>query len=112
MMDLAIRKTHSYVGTYSDLDDWDSIGSFEVVSSTSEVKDEQDASEPTSITLIAKVDSNAEDADITQALKASLSNVGCHHEYDCCGCASTRVDDVSKQDDGFWKITQTATRNY
>jgi hypothetical protein len=112
MIDLAVRKTHSYVGTCSHLDDWESIGSFEVLEHKSETDDEDDPCQPTTITLTLRVESDADPKDIENALHASLSSQGCHHEYDCCGCVSTSVETVARQDDGTWIVTQGASRNY
>lgn len=31
-------------------------------------------------------------AEVQRALKDEYDSYGCHHEYDCCGCSSTRTD--------------------
>jgi len=111
MFDLAIRKTHTYVGSHSDLDEWESIGSFEVISSDAhQISD--DICEPTDITLLIKVDSEAADEDIKKALRGSLTNAGCSHEWDCCGCVSTHVQAITKDAEGLWRVSQHASRNY
>lgn len=112
MIDLAIRKTHKYVGTYADLDEWASIGQAEILSQSSQV-DEEDICEHTTNTLMVKVtvdDTTTED-DIRQALMASFSHQGCAHEHDCCGCWSRYVSQVDRVNDA-WLVTQICSRNY
>ncbi|MFZ3583739.1 hypothetical protein ACOI1H_16410 [Loktanella sp. DJP18] len=114
MMDLAVRKTHTYVGTFSHLDDWDSIGSFDIVSNQAVLDDDQDPCEPTHIFLkvLVQADAGTTDADIESALRSSLSKSGCAHEHDCCGCVSTYVNDVMRQDAHHWAVIQHASRNF
>jgi hypothetical protein len=48
---------------------------------------------------------------LKRALQDSLSNSGCKHEYDCCGCAATyaRVTKVSARD---YIVRSTVSYNY
>lgn len=108
--DLAIRNTHTYVGTCSDLDSWTSIGSYDVLTSGSEIVDEEDPCEPTRIYLVVRV--HSDHPKIEQALKSSLASAGCAHEYDCCGCWSHYVHNVTHIHTDLWFVQQHASRNY
>ena len=110
MYDLSVRLTHTYVGTYSDLDDWESIGTFDI-RTQSETVDEDDPCEQTTRTFIIDVSSDSDEETIKKALAASLSSSGCAHEHDCCVCWSSYVDTIEKTDDG-WVVTQINSRNY
>lgn len=112
MQDLALRKTRKYVGTCSHLDEWDSIGGFEVLESKSKLLDDEDICQPTETVLHVRVTSAAADKDISQALRDSNSKVGCHHEYDCCGCVSTYATSAVKNPDGTWTVKLHSSRNY
>ena len=108
---LAIRKTHKYVGTYADLDDWEEIGTANVLSSSSRPL-EDDITEPTETKLLVEVSSSSPAVDIERALRSSFSRSGCAHEYDCCGCVSSHVTKVERQKGHQWLITINSSKNY
>ena len=112
MLDLSLRQTRTYVGAFAHLDDWTSIGSAEVLSRESKLLDEEDMCDPTEIVLQVAVISDASAEEIKTALRDSFTHAGCAHEYDCCGCTSTYVQEVTQAPDGIWQITQRSARNY
>lgn len=119
---LAIREKHSYVGSYAHLDPWHEIGSAEILSRGAEPTDLDESCEPTDIYMLLRVTLNAGavglddqpvgDAEIARAIKDSFSRAGCAHEWDCCGCVSTYVNEVAKLPNGLWYVQSHASRNY
>jgi hypothetical protein len=117
MSTLELRVTHKYVGTYQHEDVWKDLGSFEITYTerwVREQEDEQDFIEPLKQIHTVHVDSDAPVEEISQALQDTFTQVGCHHEYDCCGCRSyyakkpTRISD----DSSVWNIEVNSWRNY
>lgn len=111
---LEIRKTNEYVGTFSHLDEWESVGSCDVLDMETTYLDTSDPCDPCNITLEVQVTAKdgTTDDDIIKAIKHSFSNSGCHHEHDCCGCISTYVQDVKKTSPNHFTVTQHNSRNY
>lgn len=119
--DLSIRLTKKYVGTYSHLDDWESIGSFKVLASntvdhnTEDDCEEPDVCEPQTTTAFVEVQAPGETEErIRQALRETNTKAGCHHEHDCCGCRSYYVSDegIEHLKGAIWRVTITSSRNY
>lgn len=92
MQTLELRKTHRYVGTYSHLDAWETVGTFEVLGKTgTKITDEEDPCEPFEYYLIVRVVPSHRRTTVKtliRALEDCHSRRGCAHEYDCCGCYS------------------------
>lgn len=119
---LELRKTHTYVGTYKHEDKWEYLGTITSLQRSEKCTDEEDPCQPTTIINHIKVDLDKRDhsapvwsdADIKQAIKDTLTTVGCHHEYDCCGCWSSHVSEVLPltRQPGEYIIIQHASRNY
>jgi hypothetical protein len=101
---LSLRKSHKYTDSYASLDDWDDIGTVDLVSTQSTV-DDSDICEPTTHIHIINVTSDSDKKDIEKALSNSFSHSGCSHEYDCCGCTSTYTDTIKHIHDDIWEIT-------
>lgn len=93
------RLTHRYVGTYSHLDEWRDVTATSapaILTPPKMVDPGNNYDEGGTYLLWAtlpRLPRRADRADAAQALEDTLSSWGCHHEYDCCGCASysTRV---------------------
>lgn len=116
MQTLSIKKTNKYVGTYDYLDEWQEIGTYEVLQrGTLEDTnpDEEDYCDAGTAAHVIKVTSAADDDDIRRALESSFSKHGCHHDYDCCGCISTSARAVKDAyGDGRWIVITNSSRNY
>ena len=89
---LELRLTHRYVGTYSHLDEWRSLGSAPVILTPPKMVDPGNGYDEGGTYLrwatLPRLPRRADRVDAALALQDTLSRSGCHHEYDCCGCAS------------------------
>lgn len=93
------RMTHTYVGTFAHLDEWAHLGMLLVTPGRQVDEPEKRWEDPAhggSYMRWARLPaglSKAQRNEWVRSLEASLSRWGCHHEWDCCGCASysTRV---------------------
>lgn len=59
--------------------------------------------------VIGDKEQNQEDQ--RRALSRSMNSEGCHHEYDCCGCASTYAS-VHKVKPGIFSVKAHTSYNY
>ena len=119
---LELRLTHKYVGTYQDMDEWKTIGEYEVLSSQKWKPMEEEDFDPTEPIMnyyeVAVIPHGLEykAEEIHQALKDSFTQVGCHHEYDCCGCRSfyaSKPEFLYQKEDGLhYRIVVNSYRNY
>jgi len=121
MKPLELRVTHKYVGTYQHEDEWKVVGDYGIIQSEKWVKVDQDNFDPTEPVMVhywVKVtpELGIPEEEVRQALRDSFSHVGCHHEYDCCGCrsfyASTPELLTVGEDCEEWKVTVNSYRNY
>lgn len=121
MTALELRVSNKYVGTYQHEDEWKTVGEYTILSTKKwKLIDEEDfdPTEPTKTiyTLLVIPDDDASIEDISRALRDTFTQVGCHHEYDCCGCRSWYADkpDYSYADeDGLhYELTVNSYRNY
>lgn len=118
MQPLELKVTRTYVDTFSHLDQWKKVGEYEVIQSEQWAKVTEDMTEPMQHIYWVKVHPNlgVTDSEVRIALIDTFSHVGCHHDYDCCGCRSfyakepellTRDGDIEE-----WKVTVDSGRNY
>lgn len=114
MEDLSIRMTHRYRSGWAGLDDWKSVGQFEIEARGKAEEDEEDMCEGRSQPLFVRVEKarKVTDDTIRRALQSQFSYSHCQHEYDCCGCRSYHAFDVRKLGKGYWLVVQTSSRNY
>lgn len=119
MTELAIRLTHKYVGTYRHLDQWQTIGSYELLASaTSEPRDddEPDITDPRTTYNVVRVTPEPRFAHRTKTIRRALidefTSWGCAHEYDCCGCRSYQARNAVQMDDNRWIVEVNSSRNY
>lgn len=118
MQTLELRVTHKYVGTYQHEDEYKKVGKYEVIQSEQWDKVTEDMTEPTTIYYWVKVHPNlgVPDSEVRMALTDTFSHIGCHHDYDCCGCRSFWAKDPELLSrDGVveeWKVIVDSRRNY
>lgn len=112
MIFLEIRETRKYVGTYQHEDRWRVVGTGKVIAQGKTETDPEDETEGHSVTRFIEVTTESTDAEIKQALKDTFTMSGCHHEYDCCGCWSSRATKVEKLKDNLWMVVIAASRNF
>jgi hypothetical protein len=115
VLHLEQRVTHRYVGTYSHLDEWQDVCSAPVILTPGKlVKPGNDYDEGNTYLRWATLPRLPRRADRTHAagaLEDMLSSWGCHHEYDCCGCASVSTR-VLRRKGRRVLLRTTVTRNY
>ena len=89
---LSRRMTHRYVGTYRHLDKWRDIGTA-TLTPQREVDPGNGYDEGGTYIRWATLPKGIDRDAACRALEDTMSQWGCAHEYDCCGCASytTRV---------------------
>ena len=117
---LQTRLTSRFVGTYKHLDDWNTVGSYEVLETRTKIVDEADVCEPARTTMLVVLkcdDPNESPALIRKALFDTFTHDGCHHEHDCCGCRSFRVTHVKQlrrphKGGQTWRVNVFSSRNY
>lgn len=116
---LELRMTHKYVGSYQHEDMWKAVGTFEVTHTEKWRLVQEEEGDPTNplkhiYQVMVSPSEEATVEEVRQALQDSFTQVGCHHEYDCCGCRSfyaTRP--VQLSDDNFlWQVEVNSWRNY
>jgi len=107
------RLTHSYVGTWKHLDSWEYICTVKMTPWVV-VEQPEDFDDATVchawVTLPQGADRKNRDLAI-RAIEDTLSSHGCSHEWDCCGCASYRVEVVRRQGRRVL-VSSRMTRNY
>lgn len=112
---LELRKTHKYNSGWRHMDEWQNIGTMEVLRTYAEQLGEfADAYEEPGTVLLVRVkpDAQVTDADtVRRALESTLSGSNCTHDWDCCGCVSTYATARLLHTD-TWLVQQTHTRNY
>ena len=124
MQTLKLRVTYKYQDAWKSEDTWKEVGGYEIISFEKWVKETDDMTEPNLhyywVMVYPKLGVSVED--VRQALIDSFSHVGCHHEYDCCGCRSFYASNAKHltsngdTDAGRvteeWKVTVNSSRNY
>lgn len=113
-MQLMLRKTHRYVGTCQNEDEWEYLCDATIMASRTVGSDDpEDMCESQLTTYFIKVvTTEYTEEQIKQALKDSFTQVGCHHDWDCCGCRSYRVTKAELLSQGIWVVQVASSRNY
>jgi hypothetical protein len=116
---LSIRKTYKYVGEYSHLDDWETVGLYRVISQRGlQDADEVGFGETRQYEMIVwakppKREALPDVSQIKHALHSEFTYSGCACEHDCCGCISTSVGEIEDIGGGcMFKFIMSATPNY
>lgn len=91
-LNLEVRLTHRYVGTWQHLDEWRDVGAA-VLTPARTVQESEDFDDGGTYVRWATLPRGIDRDAACRALEDTLSSHGCAHEWDCCGCASysTRV---------------------
>lgn len=115
MIELSLRLTNTYVGSWQHLDKWESLGSVDEIGQRQlPLSDDQqgDITDPKGVEIFALVSSEAPDDKIARALHDSYTSWGCSHEYDCCGCRSYSAREVKRVTGNLWRIEVWSSCNY
>lgn len=118
MFNLEIRKTHRYVGEYQYLDQWETIGTLDVLKSETVLRadatedDEYDICEPYTTRHHVRVESEEPKEKIERVLLDHFTKQGCAHDWDCCGCRSYRADTAVQDSGPYWIVTVHSSRNF
>jgi hypothetical protein len=84
------RMTHRYADGWRHLDQEEFVGTVKVLAPTRQTEPESyDEGGETRFRIVAPPALKGQD--LSLAIRQTLSGSGCRHEYDCCGCASTRA---------------------
>lgn len=86
-----LTRHHKYVGTFKHLNESEFVGYADVYAAPAYYTDLEDMCEPTTrkaLLQFTQLETTFPIHEIEQAIGDSLSRHGCHHDYDCCGCAS------------------------
>ena len=104
------RITHRYVGTYQHLDEWRYVGKAKVLAPR--VIDEgNDYDDVGTYLMHAHIPAGQDPKQTQRALADYFTSEGCAHEYDCCGCVSTRAR-VKRLTPRTFSILVRKSRNY
>lgn len=115
---LELRMTHKYVGSYQHEDEWKVVGKYDVVHTEKwkQVIGEDDFDPTDPLKYIYQVMVYPSDdvtvEEVRQALQDSFTQIGCHHEYDCCGCRSFYAKKPAQLLNGEWQVEVNSYRNY
>ena len=109
---LSIRVTNKYVGRYRHLDQWQEIGTYEILKSHTVCTDEEDICEPQLTTHEVLVTSSSPEADVRKALDSEFTLAGCAHDWDCCGCRSFHTRKTERVTGDLWCVEVSSSRNY
>ena len=118
MQTLKLRQSYKYQDPWNYNDTWKEVGEYEVIQSQKWVQVTEDMTEPMKQHYWVKVHPNlgVTDSEVRMALIDTFSHVGCHHDYDCCGCRSFYASNpehlASDVDWEEWKVTVNSMRNY
>ena len=86
------RTTHKYVGTYKHLDKYGTPVLIKMLGGRKVERYEDYYVGPIYYNrIVLPAGTTATFKQVRNALYGEFSKHGCHHEYDCCGCASTSV---------------------
>lgn len=81
------RLTWKYVDSCRDMDEHRYIGSVKMLGGTKIAEgNDYDIGDTWKFRIVAP--STLKNVNLASALRSTLSHHGCHHDYDCCGCAS------------------------
>lgn len=129
------RLTHSYVGSCAHLDKWGSICNARVTAPRLVKAPGDDASDGATrafvVSLTAADLATARESYrrlrfqaphrhgvplsfarwMNRSIEQNYTSAGCHHEYDCCGCASTYAD-AHRTKRGEFTVTVRTSYNY
>lgn len=108
---LQIRKTHTYVGDYAHLDEWDDIGAVRLIA-REVVREPGDHEDGGSVQFMVRVSSDQPAERIREALSDTFSHHGCAHDYDCCGCASHTVGNIQHEGGTIWSFVRSTSYNF
>lgn len=102
MIELLLRNTHKYVNGHSHLDEWETIGTADVLHRFTEAenpygrnKNPRSGNEELSILVLEVVAyQNAPVTQVVRAIRDTFATDLCTHDFDGCGCTHTVVDEV------------------
>lgn len=91
-INIELRMTNRYVGTWSHLDRWATVGTA-LLTPPKVVREPESFDDGGTYLRWATIPRGQDIEASISALEDTLSRHGCAHEWDCCGCASygTRV---------------------
>jgi hypothetical protein len=116
MQTLQLRLTHVYADTWRHEDKYENIGEYSIRTKDTYIKVEEDGStditEPMKVIYLIDVESKADQLDVRRALAEMFTNIGCHHEYDCCGCRSFYAKAFPQDYNGLYRVEVNSMRNY
>jgi len=104
------RLSHRYVDTYDHLDEWQDIGTAKLTPPKL-VREGNSYDEGGTYLRWATIPRGQNLKLSAAALADSLTRVGCHHEWDCCGCESVRTRVLHRKGRRFVLVT-TVGYNY
>jgi hypothetical protein len=111
LMHLYERKTHKYVDECRDMDEHEYLGRVKITppQRTVEPKDFDDGG---TYVRFARLPVGADKRRYMAALAENLSNWGCTHEYDCCGCMLVRASVTPTARDRTVRVEMSVVYNY
>lgn len=104
------RLTHRYVGAYQHLDNWEYVGRAKLLAPRL-VDPGNDYDDAGTYLLHAKIPVGQDAEKSRRALEDRFTRWGCAHDYDCCGCVSTRAT-VKRVTPRTFSVLVRKSRNY
>jgi hypothetical protein len=104
------RMTHAYAAGWSDLDDWQHLGTAKMLrwNATAEPLGFDEAATYTTKVIGPR---QLRAVDLGNAISATLGGSSCTHEHDCCGCPTTSAS-VKRTSAREYFVHLRITRNY
>lgn len=109
-IELYQRKTHKFTDGWASGDQWDWMGHLKMTPSKL-VREGNGHDDGGTYIRYARLPAGYDWKHIAQSVRDTMSNSGCRHEYDCCGCA-TRYTNVKLIRPRLMQIRTNVSYNY
>ena len=103
-LDLDLRRSHKYVDTCSDLDDWENIGKLDVLS-------QGEWDDRVVLFVETRLDTLVTRREVRNAIEQCFEIRSCHCSYDCCGCRLVYAN-AQQVKSNLWRVELTTSQNF
>lgn len=108
---ISLRKTHKYVDSYRHLDDEEPLGVVAITAPT-QTEPGNDFDDLGTYVQYTRLPRGMDKAKAVRAISDTMTNWGCAHEYDCCGCMLTSTRAYPTDKPRVLRIVSRFGRNY
>ena len=105
------RVTHTYVGEFAHLDDWENLGQFFREGGFCSWEDKDGVTCSYFTVRVILNDTTVDPVEVAAAIADTLTVSGCACEHDCCGCVSIHAE-AKHLHGGTYKVKTEEFANY